>query len=444
MDIEKAYYSGEIEKASIGFWPGSYGYLYLMPNELVFVSTIDNAFSFKCFSFDEWLNDTNIQQNAELINSEDYDEIENLIALLKSKEKARLEVENIVSGVQKLTDNDLFLPMKLHVKGSKISAFVIGLLGVCCLVVALLFSSSWLKADNSVDRNIFMAVGLSFWALALAVLFIDYYLFFKIKKINNKDSVYGIWLTKYFLICKDAEGLNYTPVLFFKGFKAYQSSKAHVLIAESKPPFSPVYMVCNFLPKAHSPESLEKLLTQKMIELAMPTKYLKPIEEAIRYADGQDDSLKMDSLSVRLQKMIQVEPANRVVLQKIATYVDSKLAHWNDNCRVIPENWVFVNNLDEKKGYQASEDGYAKSWNEPEGTGHWLMCIGRIFIIETKELEFFLGSPTSNNKMTEILARCPLKKIILIYPLREDKKRWIKEAFANQPRLKDTEIVFVN
>ena len=444
MDIKKTYYSGEIETESIGFWSGSYGNLYLMPNELVFVSTIDNAFSFKCFSFDEWLNDTNIQQNAELINIEDYNEIESLIALLKSKEKALLEVENIVLGVQKLTGNDLFLPMKLQVKGSKISAIVVGLLGVCCLVVAVLFSFSWLKADNLVDRNIFMAISLSFWALAVVLLFINYFLFFKIKGINNKDNVYGIWLTKYFLICKDAEGLKYTPVLFLKGFKKYQSSKAHVLIAESKPPFNPVYMGCNFLSNYHTPESLEKVLTQKIIELAVPAKYLKPIEEAIKDADRQEGSIKMNSLCVMLQKMIAAEPTNRIVLQKIATYVDSKIAHWSDNYRVIPEDWVFVKNFDEKKGYRANEDGYAKLWNEPVWPGNWLMCIGRLFIIETKELEFFLGSPASNNKMTEILAQCPLKKIIINYPLREDKKRWIKEAFANQPRLKDTEIVFVN
>lgn len=446
MSIEADYYSGKIKKEAIQSWPGYYGDLYLMPTELIYVSTMDNFLSFRNFSFQQWSSSDEIQKLVMLDNIEQEAEITNLIELLQQKEKAASEVKNIVAGTQKITAPEMFLPMQLKVRGSKTSSIVLGIFSGCCFIVAIAAGRLWLQNSNPADKYLFIATTLGFFTIALLTAFFAYRLFTKISQINNEENIYGIWITRKYLICNDAEGLKFIPLPFLNNFKIYRSGRPplQMLIAETKPPFTRIQLVCNFLSTYQTPEALEKTITQKITELIVPEKYLIATDAAITYASGYEDSKKMFLLNVKLQEMIDTQPATRPALQKIAHYVDSKITHWNDDCRIIPEEWVFNKEINENWEYGVNGVSYAEKWSEPTYPGHWLVLLGRIFIVESKELETFLGTPVSNNKMADVLAQCPLKKTIIKIPLREDSKRWIKEAFEIRYEFKLTEIIFAD
>lgn len=445
MSIEADYSSGKIKKEAVESWPCYYGELYLMPNELIYVSTMDNFLSIRDFSFEQWGSTDEIQKLVLLDNIEHETEIANLIELLQQKEKAVTEVKNIVTGTQKIAARESFSPMQLKVKGSKTSSIILGIFSGCCFIVAIAAGRLWLNNNNPADEYLFIAMTLGFLIIALLTAFFAYRLYNKIKQINNDENIYGIWITRKYLICNDPEGLKFIPIPFLKNFKTYRSGRPplQMLIAEGKTPFNRIQLVCNFLSTYQTPEELEKIITQKITELIVPEKYLLATDAAITYANSYEDSKKMFLLQVKLQDMIEAQPATRATLQKIARYVDSKIAHWNEDCRIIPEEWVFNKEVNENWEYGVNGVSYAEKWNEPTYPGHWLVPVGRIFIVETKELKPFLGSPVSNNKMADVLAQCALKKIIIKIPLQEDYKRWITEAFETKDEFNETEIIFI-
>jgi hypothetical protein len=446
MSIEADPSSGKIKKEAVESWPCYYGELHLMPNELIYVSTMDNFLSIRNFSFEQWGSSDEIQKLVLLDNIEHETEITNLIELLQQKEKAVTEVKNIITGTQKIAARETFLPMQLKVKGSKTSSIVLGIFSGCCLIVTVAAGRLWLQNTNPADEYLFIAMTVGFLTIALLTAFFAYRLFNKIKQVNNDENIYGIWITRKYLICNDPEGVKFIPIPFIKNFKIYRSGRPplHMLIAEAKLPFTRIQLVCNFLSTYQTPEVLEKTATQKITELVVPEKYLITTDAAITYANSYEDSKKMFLLQVKLQDMIKAQPATRATLQKIARYVDSKISHWNDDCRIIPEEWVFNKEVNENWEYGVNGVSYSEKWDEPTYPGHWLVLLGRIFIVETKELKPFLGTPVSNNKMADVLAQCTLKKVIIKIPLAVDYKRWVKEAFAGRDELKQTQIIFAD
>jgi hypothetical protein len=446
MSNEADLSSGKIKKEAVESWPCYYGELYLMPNELIYVSTMDNFLSIRNFSLEQWGSSNEIQKLVLLDNIEHETDITNLIELLQQKDKAATEVKNIITGTQKIAARETFLPMQLKVKGSKTSCIVLGIFSGCCLIVTIAAGRLWLQNTNPADEYLFIAITVGFLTIAALTALFAYRLFNKIKQVNNDENIYGIWITRKYLICNDPEGLKFIPLPFLNNFKIYRSGRPplQMLIAEAKPPFIRVQMVCNFLSTYQTPEALEKTVTQKITELVVPEKYITATDAAITYADGHEDSKKMFLLHVKLKDMIEAQPATRATLQKIARYVDIKITHWNDDCRIIPEAWVFTKEVNENWEYGVNGVSSSEKWDEPAYPGHWLVPVSRIFILETKELKPFLGTPVSNNKMADVLAQCPLKKIIIKFPLREDSKRWIKEAFAGHDELKQTEIIFAD
>ena len=446
MSIEADYSSGKIKNEAVDFWSCYYGHLYLMPSELIYESTMDNFLSIRNFSFQQWSTSDEIQKLVLLDNIEHEAEITNLIELLQQKDKAVTEVKNIVAGTQKIAALETFLPMALKIKGSKISSIILVIFSGICLIVAIKSGQLWMQNTNPVDDILFIAMTVGFLTIAALTAFFTSRAFNRIKQLNKDENIYGIWITRKYLICNDTGGLKYIPIPFLKNFKIYRSGRPplQMLIAEAKPPFKRVQMVCNYLSNYQTPEALEKTITQKITELAVPEKYLIATDAAITYANQYEDSKKMFLLHVKLKDMIEAQPATRTTLQKIARYVNSKITHWNDDCRIIPEEWVFNKEVNENWEYGVNGVSYAEQWSEPTYPGHWLVLLGRIFIVETKELETFLGTPVSNNKMADVLAQCALKKIIIKIPLAVDYKRWVKEAFAGRDELKQTQIIFAD
>ncbi len=446
MSIEADYSSGKIEKEAVDSWSCHYGNLYLMPNELIYVTTMDNFLSIRNFSLEKWGSSDEIQKLVLLDNIEHEAEITNLIELLQQKDKAIAEVKNIVEGTQKIAAREPFLPMQLKIKGSKISSVILGIFSGCCFIAAIAAGRLWLQNTNPVDVYLYIAMTVGFFTIAVLTAFFTYRLFNKIKQINNDENIYGIWITRKYLVCNDPEGIKFIPIPFIKNFKIYRSGRPplQMLIAEAKPPFTRIQMVCNFLSIYQTPEALEKTVTQKITELIVPEKYLNATNAAIAYANQYEDSKKMFLLHVKLKDMIEAHPATRPTLQKIARYVNIKITHWNDECRIIPEEWVFNKEVNENWEYGVNGVSSSEKWDEPTYPGHWLVPLGRIFIIETKELKPFLGTPVSNNKMADVLAQCALKKIIIKIPLGEDYKRWIKEAFAGHDELRQTQFIFAD
>ncbi len=444
MSLEADYSSGKIKNDAIDSWPGYYGHLYLMPNELIYVTTMDNSISISRFTLEQWSSSDEIQKLVMLDNIEHEAEITYLIELLQQKNKAITEVKNIVEGTQKIAAWETFLPMQIKVKGSKLSSIILAIFSGINLIVAIKSGQLWIQNTNPVDEKLFIAMTLGFLTIALLTTFITYRIFNRIKQLNKDENVYGIWITRKYLICNDTGGLRYVPIPFLKNFKIYRSGRPplQMLVAETKPTFTVIQMVCNFLSTYQTPEELEKTITQKITELAVPEKYINATNAAIAFANQYEDSKKFFLLHVKLTEMTEAQPATRATLQKIARYVDSKITHWKDDCRIIPEEWIFNKEVNENWEYGVNGVSYSVKWDEPTYPGHWLVPLGRIFIIQTEELKPFLGTPVSNNKMADVLAICSLKKMIIKIPLKEDYKRWIKDAFISHDNLKETPIIF--
>jgi len=363
----------------------------------------------------------------------------------QEKENAVTEVRNIVVGDQPIDPVELFLPMQIKIRGSKAGAIVLSILSAICLIMAGLFLRSLMATSNPVDKKLFTALTLLFFVIALMVAWITYQLFKKIGHINNDANNYGIWLTKKYLICNDAnEGIKFIPVSSIKKFRVYHSTRPplEMLIAEAETPFKPVRMACNYLLPRQSPEQLEKLLTQQINVLPIPQQYLAPIAAAVAFAESYEDSKKIFLLNNRLKEMVSDQPGTTDTLRILAKYIDSKISHWNDDCKIIPEEWVFIKEVNENWEYGVNGVSYAEKWEAPFYPGNWLVGIGRVFIVETKELEIFFNDTEICNNMARILALCPLKKFIVKITLAEDHQHRIRESFAKHEKLKQTLLIF--
>lgn len=444
MYQEEEYYSGKIKKEAVGTWPGYYCDLYLMPNELIYVSTMDNFLSIKNFSLEQWSSSDEIQKLALLTNPEHEAEITMLIELLLHNDESAIEVKNIVHGLETIAARKTFLPMQLKIKGYKVSSIILILFSVICLIVSIASGKLWLQNTNPVDDNLFLSMTVGFLTIAALTAFFTYRIFNNIKQSNKDENIYGIWITAKYLICNDLEGIKFIPIPFLKNFEIYRSGRPplQMLIAEAKPPFKRVQLVCNYLSTYRTPEELEKTITQKITELIVPEKYLNATDAAIIYADGYEDSRKMFFLHLKLQDMIEAQPATNETLRKIALYVNTKISHWSDDSRIIPEDWVFTKEVNENWEYGVNGVSSSEKWDEPVFPGHWLVPIGRIFCIESNELKPFLGTPTSLHKMADVLAQSPLKKIIIKTPIVESYKKWVVDAISSHEELKETEIIY--
>ena len=354
------------------------------------------------------------------------------------------EIKNIVAGIPQTDTVELFLPMQIKVRGSKAGSIVIAILSALCFVVAVAFFRSLLQTNNPVDKKLFTTLSLAFAVIALLLAWATYRLYKKIKQVNSDENNYGIWLTKKYLVCNDTnEGIKFLPLAFITNFKPYQSTRPplQMLIAEVKPPFKPLRMVCNYLAAWQTPEQLGRLLSQRMLALQVPDQYLAPIESAIRFAEGYEDPKKIFLLNNKLQEMVKDLRPAAALFPAMVKYIDSKLTHWNEECRIIPEDWVFEKEVNENWEYGVNGVSYSEKWNAPVYPGNWLMAIGRVFIVESAALEPYFRDAASCNNMAHILSQCPLKKLIIKIPLTEDCKSRTRKALADHEQLKQTEII---
>lgn len=438
------YNNGKLEKNAIAWWPGKHSRLFLFPTEIVIIEDDNDRQQLKNYTLEQCANKEKLHSLIRLNNLDDDTEIIDYIDLLLNKEKSTTEVDNIVNGLQQISRDEIFLPMQIKVRGSRISSIVLGILILIIFTFGLLCGNAWLKSNNPVDDKIFMAITLVAFFVSFVGSYIVYRLYTQVQQVNNSDN-FGIWLTGKYLIIHDGNsGPQYVPIKFINHLKTYQSGRPSfkMVIAETKKPFTTLRLVCNYLTTWQTPQQLMALIQERLIALQIPQQFLSKTNAAIAYSNSYDDTKKMYLLNVKLEDMIAENRIFAGVLYKLAKYIDLKISDWDDQIKIIPEEWVFEKEVNENWEYGVNGVTYSEKWNDIKNPGYWLLPIGRIFIVSTIELKDFFNSPSIVNKMTATLAKAPLQKIIIKISIREDAKRWLKEAIASQESLKKTQLIF--
>lgn len=437
-------YNGKLEKSALASWHGNSCQLYVLSTGVVIIEDDNHHQHLKNHTLEQCNSKEKLAGLIQLDSAEDYDEILDCIDTLLNKERSDTEVNNIVKGLQQISREEIFLPMQIYVRGSRISSIALGILIFIIFIFGIVSGNAWLKNNNPVDDKIFMAITLVAFFVSFVGAYIVYRLYNKVQQVNKTDN-FGIWLTKKYLITHDGNaGLQYVPLKFIKDLKTYQSGRPplQMVIAETKKPFTTLRLVCNYLTAWQTPQQLKALIQEKIIAFEVPQQYLSKTGAAIAYANTYEDSKKMYLLTVQLEDMITANACSPNVLGKLAKYIDLKISQWNDQVKIIPEEWVFEKEVNENWEYGVNGVTYSEKWNDIRNPGHWMIPLGRIFIVNTIELKDFFDSPSIVYKMIVTLAKAPLQKIIIKIPIREDAKQWLKDAIAGQENLKKTQLVF--
>ena len=189
---------------------------------------------------------------------------------------------------------------------------------------------------------------------------------------------------------------------------------------------STLRLVCNWLTEAYTQQQLIDILKQKLLVLQFPIQLIEQTNAAIKFAGNYEDSAKMYLLLVKLNDVLQENRQTKAEWDSLSSYVNDMIANWNDDIKIIPEDWIFKKEVFTQDEYGVNGIQYSETWTGIDEIGHWLMPIGRVVEISTDKLGVFFNHDAIYKKLSEIISRVPIQKVIFRIKLENSTLKKVK------------------
>ena len=96
----------------------------------------------------------------------------------------------------------------------------------------------------------------------------------------------------------------------------------------------------------------------------------------------------------------------------------------------------------EQHEYGVNGIQYSEKWTDVNELVHWLLPVGRVIVISTKELADFFTLSGMLSKLATLISKASIQKIIFRIKVDKEPPKKIKEAFCNYKNLENTKLVF--
>ena len=189
-----------------------------------------------------------------------------------------------------------------------------------------------------------------------------------------------------------------------------------------------------------SKEQLALFLEKQLLVLQLPATYILEINRLINYASTY--SSKMFTLNSGLSTFITTHTTTTLQRKRMAQHIAYQIEEWPDDIKIIPEDWVFDLEIESNWEYGVNGVSYKEEWTGIK-TYHWLMPIGKVFILEKTVLSPFFVSELDLNNIANILSQAPLQKMIVKIALPDYTKEKLKRILLSKENLAGLEIEFL-